>query len=315
MNRALSLLASILTFIPFTLFSQGNCDQNDLDYIAANLDFVTSVTANCGADCLFAGDPETCFSDCFSAQVPLTDPCIGCFAGQTACATDNCFLACVFGTEADCAACIEANCLAGFNECAGIYDNDNDGSTSLFDCDDDNPDINPNVLEVWYDGVDQNCDGLNDFDQDGDGDSSADYGGTDCDDTNALTFGDAETYFADADMDGFGDPTNSTVACAIPPGFTFDNTDCDDMNSDVYPGAPGLSAGIDNNCNGVIDPDEVLVCIGDLDNDLAVGANDLLIFLSVFGCSEMCDIDLDGDDAVGSSDLLIFLSAFGSVCF
>ena len=37
------------------------------------------------------------------------------------------------------------------------------------DCDDENFDINPSVTEIWYDGVDQNCDGLNDYDQDGDG--------------------------------------------------------------------------------------------------------------------------------------------------
>jgi len=40
------------------------------------------------------------------------------------------------------------------------------------DCDDFAEDVNPGVSEgddVWYDGIDQNCDGNNDFDQDGDG--------------------------------------------------------------------------------------------------------------------------------------------------
>ncbi len=40
------------------------------------------------------------------------------------------------------------------------------------DCDDFNADVNPGVTaegDAWYDGVDQNCDGNNDFDQDGDG--------------------------------------------------------------------------------------------------------------------------------------------------
>ena len=42
------------------------------------------------------------------------------------------------------------------------------------------------ATEKWYDGIDQNCDGANDFDQDGDTYASAKYtGGTDCDDTNA----------------------------------------------------------------------------------------------------------------------------------
>ena len=33
------------------------------------------------------------------------------------------------------------------------------------------------TTEVWYDGVDQNCDGLGDNDQDGDGEDSGVYGG------------------------------------------------------------------------------------------------------------------------------------------
>ena len=54
------------------------------------------------------------------------------------------------------------------------------------DCDD--PEINPDVPEVWYDGVDQDCDGGSDFDQDGDGfDAETETpGGTDCDDTDEI---------------------------------------------------------------------------------------------------------------------------------
>ena len=37
------------------------------------------------------------------------------------------------------------------------------------DCDDTDPSIYPGATEIWYDGVDQDCDGANDQDQDGDG--------------------------------------------------------------------------------------------------------------------------------------------------
>ncbi|MEZ4960186.1 MAG: MopE-related protein [Saprospiraceae bacterium] len=78
------------------------------------------------------------------------------------------------------------------------------------DCNDGDPAINPAVTEVC-DGVDNDCDG------------QADNG--------VLT-----TYYADTDGDGFGDPTNITMACAQPTGYISDNTDCDDSDGKEFPG-------------------------------------------------------------------------------
>lgn len=66
-------------------------------------------------------------------------------------------------------------------------DRDSDGFTSELDCDDTNPNVNPNGVEIAYDGIDQDCSGsdLNDLDNDG---FIADIvGGEDCDDSNPLT--------------------------------------------------------------------------------------------------------------------------------
>ena len=107
---------------------------------------------------------------------------------------------------------------------AGYVDNSDD-------CDDTNAAVHPGATEVCN-GIDDNCDG------------EIDEGFT------------KNTYYQDADGDGYGDPANTTEACAAPAGYVDDNTDCDDTNAAVNPGAAEVpDDGIDNNCNGVIDED------------------------------------------------------------
>ena len=147
-----------------------------------------------------------------------------------------------------------------------------------------------------------------------DGQDAIEFGGDDCDDLDPAIQGGAVTYFADFDNDNFGDLTNAIIACSQPEGYVLDNNDCDDTNEFVYPEAPGTGEGVDNNCNGFLDGDEILICLGDFNNSGNVDAGDLLIFLTGFGCEADCTINLDDDDGVGSSDLLVFLSNFGTVC-
>ena len=91
--------------------------------------------------------------------------------------------------------------------------------------------------------------------------------------------------------------------------------DCNDANSTMYPGAPGIAIGIDNNCNGVIDADEEeVVCPEDVNNDGAITVADVLALLSSFGCLEACEYDVDEDDAISVADVLLVLSAFGQTC-
>ena len=311
------LLATLLLAgVSFLASAQGSCNNDDLAYIGADLDGIQAIATDCGLECLLADNPQQCVRDCMEAQTPLTDMCITCFVDQVQCVADNCFLACAFNPSgAGCANCVQENCIGPFQECAGILDVDGDLFTTLSDCDDNNPNINPDAEEIWYDGVDQNCDGADDYDQDGDGDRSVDFGGTDCDDLNPNTLNDAFLVYVDGDEDGFGDENNTAFACSLETGLALEAGDCNDLNNLVYPDAPGTGENIDNNCNNVLDPDEVIAdCVGDFNNDSVVNSGDLIILLSEFGCSENCEYDLNGDGQVNTGDLTTFLSEIGNFC-
>jgi len=141
------------------------------------------------------------------------------------------------------------------------------------DCDDSDASINPSASESWYDGIDQDCDGANDYDQDADGYDSDAHGGLDCDDTDTTAnpgvtevcdgidndcdgstdetdAADVSTWYADSDGDGYGNAALSLVQCYQPSGFVLDDSDCDDGNAAAYPDAPETTPGVDNNCDG-----------------------------------------------------------------
>ena len=147
-----------------------------------------------------------------------------------------------------------------------------------------------------------------------------------CTDINACNFDNTATiddgsciaqtiYYADTDSDGFGDLNNTETACSQPLGYVINSADCDDNNDAVYPNAPGTQEGIDNNCNGQIDPSEQIACTGDLNNDGNRNVSDLLMILQDFGCEgQACEADLDQSGETGSSDILVFLGFFGVSC-
>jgi hypothetical protein len=63
--------------------------------------------------------------------------------------------------------------------------------------------------------------------------------------------GEKVTYYKDADGDSYGDPETFQSALAQPLGYVIDNTDCDDGNPIVYPGAEEIpNDGVDQDCNG-----------------------------------------------------------------
>lgn len=92
-------------------------------------------------------------------------------------------------------------------------DKDSDLSCAEFDCDDEDATIRPGAYEVYYDSIDQNCNGMED-DRDQDGDGVPFYGEDspekviDCDDQNPSIHPYHEEVNAngiDEDCDGFID--------------------------------------------------------------------------------------------------------------
>src|SRR5690606_24332964 len=81
------------------------------------------------------------------------------------------------------------------------------------------------------DGKDNNCDGILDNDAQ-----------------------DNETWYADIDQDGFGDPMSPKQACAPGPrGYVQNNTDCDDGNTAINPDATEVCDMADNDCDTFVD--------------------------------------------------------------
>jgi len=208
-------------------------------------------------------------------------------------------------------ACDEVSTLVIENTCEQLtwyLDSDGDGFGSPFlytfacevpeffvsnnlDCVDDNDAIYPGAIEIC-DGLDNDCDGAID---------------------ENLIFA---NYYPDNDNDGFGDENQSpqTTCDGAPAGYSLQTGDCNDADDSVYPGAVGTGLNIDNDCNGIIEGDELSDCFGDFNDDGQIDVGDLLIFLADFGCSSDCIADLNNDDIVNSADLLAFLSIYGTIC-
>jgi hypothetical protein len=188
-------------------------------------------------------------------------------------------------------------CNAKDDNCDGVadegWDDDADGVTPCGpdgqsgtvddDCDDDDPAVSPNLLELCG-GGDENCSGEVDegFDQDGDGVSTCGPDGIDgtadddCDDNDA----DVRPGIWD-DCDGRDVNCNGQIDEDGPAGCGDDDLDgdgfsppedCDESSAAVNPAASEVCNGRDDDCDGGVDEgfdadgDGWLTCTGDCDD-------------------------------------------------
>ena len=141
------------------------------------------------------------------------------------------------------------------------------------DCDDTAAAVHPGADEVCND-VDDDCDGVVDLD---------------------VTA--PPVWYADADGDGHGGSSLTLAACTAPEGYLATSDDCDDLDPRRYPTNAEVCDGVDNDCSGGVDADEldadgdgVMACAGDCDDADAARAP---------GLAEVCDgVDSDCDGTV-----------------
>ncbi|MCZ4407707.1 T9SS type A sorting domain-containing protein [Cryomorphaceae bacterium 1068] len=233
----------LATGATISLGNSTNCTNN---FIEISGDDPTSVAD--GAIILTSSEEISCWSISIQSQscdvilegdAPSCDPGVDCpllgLNNGDACGTNG------EGTVVDCE-CLLPDCNGTLG--GTVFDTDGDGI-----CDDVDNCLNTpndNQADLDGDGEGDACD--NDIDGDGTI-NTADCAPLD------PNFSTEQTYYADNDDDGFGNPDDSQIACVPPTGFVDNDDDCDDDDENINPDAQTLTfVGIGNFTNSILDP-------------------------------------------------------------
>ncbi len=191
-------------------------------------------------------------------------------------------------------------------------DDDGDGFTeSQGDCDDGDGSVHPGADE-YYNGRDDDCDGVVDdgtegFDDDGDGYAEVDG---DCNDASDITYPGAPEICDSQDND-CDTTVDEGTTCYDDDGDGWRETDgdCDDTDATTYPGATELPDTADNDCDGTVDEETINYDDdGDGYAEIDGDCDDTRAAVSPAGtevCSDGLDNDCDGttdeENATGCS--------------
>lgn len=201
-------------------------------------------------------------------------------------------------------ACSSCEAMVEVFECEEhrARDDDNDGYSEYEgDCDDENPEVNPE-MEEEINGVDDNCDGYVDEDLDGDGFTT---NGGDCDDEDPAINPYATEMCNDGidnNCDGF---TDENEPDADGDGFGPCAGDCNDSEPGIGPGAvEDPTDGLDNDCDGEVDEERTgCDCV-----DPSEGSVDMLQALEI--CNPNTVLDLQ---TYGHAEAVDIFEAFGAI--
>jgi len=109
------------------------------------------------------------------------------------------------------------------------------------------------------------------------------------------------TWYADVDGDGYGAGAATAQGCVRPGTDVANNDDCDDADASVHPDATEVCNGVDDDCDGVVDPGiatDAITCWVDADGD---GYGDPEATATACACSSgLADNSEDCDDTESS---------------